>query len=259
MKRTLLLAAVLLAALPATAPAITTNGTFDGNAHPNVGALGVKRADGSFAAFCSGTLVRATVFLTASHCTTGEDRVYVTFDPTDVEPSPDGLLAGRAVTNPAYDPKQVYQHDVSIVRLDAPVGIRPARLPAADLLGRVRAAGTLRDARFTNVGYGTQEKVNGPGGPTFPFLGDRFNSVSSFKALDPRSVHAGQNQANGDGGTCYGDSGGPQFLGAGAAETDVVVSVTSTGDVPCYATSVNTRTDTPAARAFLAAQGVPLP
>ena len=83
--------------------------------------------------------------------------------------------------------------------------------------------------------------------------------MSSFKSLDKAFVHAGQNQSNGDGGTCYGDSGGPQFLGAGSAETDTVVSVTSTGDTPCYATSVNTRTDTAAARKFLASQGVPLP
>src|SRR4051812_48903315 len=113
MKR-LLLCVALLATFPASASAITTDGTFDGNGHPNVGAMGVKSANGSFSVFCSGTLVTSTVFLTASHCTTGEDRIYVTFDPTDVEPTPSKLYAGRAVTNPAYDPRQGYQNDVSI-------------------------------------------------------------------------------------------------------------------------------------------------
>lgn len=53
------------------------------------------------------------------------------------------------------------------------------------------------------------------------------------------------NLATGNGGTCYGDSGGPHFLG------DVVVSVTVTGDVPCKATDKTYRVDTPWARDFL--------
>jgi hypothetical protein len=54
------------------------------------------------------------------------------------------------------------------------------------------------------------------------------------------------NQATGDGGTCYGDSGGPHFLGS------VVVSVTVTGDVWCKATDKTYRVDTKPARDFLA-------
>jgi secreted trypsin-like serine protease len=60
-----------------------------------------------------------------------------------------------------------------------------------------------------------------------------------------------QTQATGDGGTCNGDSGGPEFLGAGATETPIQVSVTVTGDVQCHATNVDYRLDTPQARAFL--------
>jgi secreted trypsin-like serine protease len=61
-----------------------------------------------------------------------------------------------------------------------------------------------------------------------------------------------------DGGTCSGDSGGPQFLGAGATETPIQVSITITGDVECFATNVDYRIDTPQARAFLS-QFVTLP
>ena len=60
-----------------------------------------------------------------------------------------------------------------------------------------------------------------------------------------------QNEAHGDSGACYGDSGGPTFLGAGDDESDIVVAVTSTGDVPCWSTNVSGRTDSPSARAFL--------
>ena len=50
------------------------------------------------------------------------------------------------------------------------------------------------------------------------------------------------NEATGDGGTCYGDSDGPHFLGS------VVVSVTVTGDVWCKATDKTYRVDTKPAR-----------
>lgn len=144
--------------------------------------------------------------------------------------------------------------------LDQPVvGIEPAGLPTEGLLDDLDASGTLRDTLFTNVGYGTQEQQVVPGtGPTFPFTGDRWRSVSTFIALTPEQLHLGQRRSHGEGGTCYGDSGGPQFLGAGEDETNIVISVTSTGDGPCYATNVTTRTDTEDAREFLG-QFVALP
>jgi hypothetical protein len=52
-----------------------TFGQPDGNRHPNVGAL----VDGSIA-YCSGTLISETVFLTAAHCGTEGETVMVTFD-----------------------------------------------------------------------------------------------------------------------------------------------------------------------------------
>ena len=55
------------------------------------------------------------------------------------------------------------------------------------------------------------------------------------------------NPSHGDGGTCYGDSGGPNFLGS----TDIVAATTVTGDTPCRATNVDYRMDTASARAFL--------
>ena len=53
------------------------------------------------------------------------------------------------------------------------------------------------------------------------------------------------NQATDNGGTCFGDSGGPHFLG------DVVVAVTVTGDSMCKATDKAYRVDTPWALDFL--------
>jgi hypothetical protein len=53
------------------------------------------------------------------------------------------------------------------------------------------------------------------------------------------------NVSTGDGGTCYGDSGGPHFLGS------TVVALTVTGDTWCKATDKDYRVDTAQARAFL--------
>ena len=82
MRRGVVLAGIaLLAALALAAPAgAITNGTLDGNRHPEVGALlaPVAYSDGTWAA-CSGTLIAPTVFLTAAHCDLDVDRVAVTF------------------------------------------------------------------------------------------------------------------------------------------------------------------------------------
>jgi hypothetical protein len=63
-----------------------------------------------------------------------------------------------------------------------------------------------------------------------------------------------QNPSTGDGGTCYGDSGGPNFLG----DSQVIASITITGDIPCRSRNVTYRLDTLSARAFLG-QFVTLP
>ena len=72
----------------------------------------------------------------------------------------------------------------------------------------------------------------------------------AFDALNPSWVRLAMTAPQGNGGACYGDSGGPDF-----AEIDgspVLAATTITGDGPCYATNVAYRLDAPAARAFLA-------
>ena len=105
--------------------------------------------------------------------------------------------------------------------------------------------------KFTAVGYGNQERVVGGGPPVFGPYGSRRVAVGSFFALNKNWLRLSMNPALGDGGTCYGDSGGPNFLGAYETETNMIVGVTSTGDTPCRATNVIYRVDTPSAREFL--------
>jgi hypothetical protein len=131
-------------------------------------------------------------------------------------------------------------------------GITPARLPTAGSLGSL-GAGT----RFTSVGYGAQS-VTIDQGPAFHYADVRYVATGGLNAVTPSWLRISMNPARGDGGTCYGDSGGPNFLGAGAGETSIVAGTTITGDFMCRATNVDYRMDTASARAFLG-QYVTLP
>ena len=250
MRRTLVLSALLLALAAAPALAITY-GQPDGNLHPEVGALVGHFTSGTFP-YCSGALVSPTVFVTAAHCDLGTSRVFVTFDSEFSSKSK--LLAGTFYGDPLYNQTQSDPHDLAVVVLDKPVnGVTPARLPAAGSMGALSVG-----APFTSVGYGGQEAVNQPGGPVIGFLDTREYSTGSLNSINPAWLRLSQNIHTGDGGTCYGDSGGPNFVGASRTETNVIGGTTITGDALCKATNVTDRLDTPGARAFLG-QFVQLP
>jgi secreted trypsin-like serine protease len=234
---------LLVSVLAATVLAITY-GQPDGNRHPEVGALVGEFSSGTFP-YCSGTLIAPNVFLTAAHCNLGTSRVYVTFDTKFSSKSK--LYAGTYYFDPQYNQAQNDTHDIAVVVLDRPVnGIAPARLPQAGQLDALKV-----NQKFTVVGYGGQEPVNQPGGPVIAYLDTREFSVASLNSINPGWLRLSQNPATGDGGACYGDSGGPNFLGAGASETNIIAGTTITGDALCKATNVIYRTDTASARNFL--------
>jgi secreted trypsin-like serine protease len=242
--------AILLASGVASA---ITYGHPDGNRHPYVGALVGADEDGEFV-FCSGTLIAPDVFLTAAHCTAaieqfGFDFEGVTFDNV-FDPETSVVYPGTPHTNPAYPGPSSDTKDIAVVVLDEEVtGIQPASLPRAGLLDRLARNDSLKGQRFTAVGYGATERTHelGSGTPVFGEGGTRMYSVSTFAALNKAWLRLSQNPSTGDGGTCYGDSGGPNFLG----NSRTIVSITITGDSVCRATNVTYRLDTPSARAFL--------
>lgn len=123
----------------------------------------------------------------------------------------------------------------------------------------MKAAGTLnQQTLFTSVGYGFLGFSTGGSAPSPVRDQARNYAVGSYNALDPDQLHLSQNTALGDGGTCNGDSGGPNFIGSGSEESAVIAGITSTGDTYCKATNVTYRLDTATARSFLG-QYVALP
>jgi secreted trypsin-like serine protease len=261
-RRSLLIVLLAVAALllpAATANAITF-GQPDGNRHPNVGALVADWDEESPGpdVFCSGTLIAPTVFLTAAHCIAslearGITEVWVTFaaDYDEDAASPGGLIAGTPVAHPEFGAGGVSDtHDIAVVLLDeAPAGITPAQLPTAGLLDELQASHQLRSQTFTAVGYGTvrEDKTGGP--HAFFFDAIRRYALQSALNLEKAWLLLSMNPSTGSGGTCYGDSGGPHFLGG--VESNLIVSITITGDAMCRATDKTYRLDTAAARDFL--------
>jgi trypsin len=241
------LAAVLTAASPVFA---IVSGEPDGDGHPNVGLLAADIPGRGLSPVCSGTLISPTVFLTAAHCTArlewmGVERVLVTFDRVASRSS--SFVSGRTYTSPHFNQRHSDPHDIAVVVLDSPVvGVTPARLPTAGLLDQM-ALGNRADTTFTPVGYGATGWLPAPGGPAFQADGLRRIGSSSFNALTRAWLKLSQNPATGDSGTCYGDSGGPNFV----AGSDVIAAITITGDAVCRATNVTYRLDTPYARWFL--------
>lgn len=256
--RRLVAAAAAVAALAGAGSVLAiTYGRPDGDAHPNVGALVAEKSPGDLRLVCSGSLLSPTVFVTAGHCTDflagqGITRVFVTFDPAFTPSST--LHPGTYVTNPDFR-KVADDADIAVVLLASPIdSIAPARLPSAGLLDALQDQHALKDATFTVVGYGVPEPPPGTKKHDFPAPGDRRFATAGFNALTKQYLHVSQNPALGFGGSCYGDSGAPDFVGT----TDMIAAIAITGDTYCRSSSDDYRLDTPAARAFLG-QFVSLP
>ncbi|SDL00461.1 trypsin-like serine protease [Streptomyces indicus] len=220
---------------------------------------------------CSGTMIDAGTFLTAAHCTTdwpANVKFYVSLD-QDVQGGLDAAakqypgdpagqaaavgVQGTAVNHPAYPGPASDTHDIAVVELPAAAvasrwSFTPARLPSASQLEKAAPQG-LNATSFTVVGYGTQKAQRGPGGHTHPGGGVRMKAPVTFNALSGAWLRLGMTAPQGNGGACYGDSGGPNYAILNGTRT--LVATTITGDTPCYATNVTYRLDTPAARAFL--------
>jgi secreted trypsin-like serine protease len=219
-----------------------TYGVPDGNGHPNVGGLVYPQAfsDGTWL-YCSGTLISPTVFLTAAHCDIGSSRVTVTFD--SAYQDGDKTFVGTWHADPQYGHDQSDPHDLAVVVFDKPIkGIAPALLPAAGSLSNLPG-----NQQITAVGYGAYEVTNQPGGHRYLYNDVRGMAVGMLNSITPSWLRVSENRATGNGGGCYGDSGGPNFLGG----TNTIAATTITGDAICRSTNTVYRLDTNSARSFL--------
>lgn len=240
------------------------NGEYTGSAYSNVGALlfdwkgdGIDGND----LFCTGSLIAPTVFLTAGHCvitsyTPPGSQFYVSFSPDLFAKSFRYIKATGYVAHPEYGHDQAHWNDLALVFLPkgSTKGITPVKLPTAGILDQLHAKGALGRTLFVNVGYGVSATSTGI--PGFPWDGKRNFSKSEFMGLQPTWLGLLMNEsATGEGGDCYGDSGGPKFIDG---DNSTIYATVTTGDANCRATSWDWRLDIPESRAFLG-KYVPLP
>jgi len=235
---------VLILLLSSTMPAsAVTDGEPDGEGHPYVVLL-LMDVDGSPAYRCSATLLSPTVVLTAGHCTSnypdGDYSGMRIFYESDVQNGdntypfaggPNSIEAVAWYTHPLFETAPFFVHDVGVVILQEPGLVlgEYGTLPQVNQLDALKTRRGLQNVTFTSVGYGLQmsfpdaaswkehnqkirmvahpklNQINVPG-----FTGD-------YSLLLSNNAHTG--------GTCFGDSGGPNFLG----DSHIVAGVTSFG------------------------------
>lgn len=251
---TTVLAAIVAAAMGAPAAQAVVNGQADQGQHPWVGALVSHDPEtGERYLICTGTLISKKVFLTAAHCLVDEptDFMEVSFDSfvgaPDVGPDVK-LYRGKAFGHPKFVDETAPgdTHDIAVVVLDQKVKQAPAaRLPERNLLNDLVEWGVADRAKYKVVGYGREGYDAGE--DAFFGGGSRRFAFSGFGSLEPFKLNTTQVAAEGEGGTCRGDSGGPVFL----RNTRIIVGIVSDGDPLCQESGVNYRVDTKSARSFL--------
>jgi secreted trypsin-like serine protease len=250
MRKLAVLLAVFLALVVVAVPALAITWGEPDTEHTNVGAMVVHFVEHGKIQMCSGTLVHERVFLTAGHCTSGWEGYdilgfYVNFDEDALN---EGTLleVDDIITHPDYRWGPTSNpHDVGALVLSEPVeGITPATLPDEGFLDDLRKDGLLNQgkekAKFTIVGYGGT--LNWPP-PEVVYEDKRQYAVSEYRALLKSWLRMSQNHATDDGGSCYGDSGGPAFWVDPETGDETLVGITSWGDVPCVSTGFNYRVD----------------
>ena len=272
-RRLVAIATAILLALTLVAPVgAITNGVPDGNNHPYVGLLVFDAAPGEPAWRCSGSLISPTVVVTAGHCTDGAvaARIWFQEDVTyDAFPFPlypyggpgSGAIEGTPYTNPLYrSPENPYgggnglpafsYRDTGVVVLSEPVIMSEyAQLPTAGLVD------TLENKTAVDfVGYGVQYQAQIPGNvlpqppPFNRWAGPRIRNYAPSELVSGKFVNSAEymrlalNPGGGSGGTCFGDSGGPDLLGG----TSTILAVNSyVTNVNCGGVGYSARVDVP--------------
>jgi len=262
MKKVTLAMALALALLISTmgSASAITNGQPDNGNHPYVGLVvfDVLNEDGNQVPShrCSASLLSPTVLLTAGHCTDGTVAARVWFD-EDLTANTEYPLIGTT----SYDgTPYTFQDfctscgnglpgfaagDVGIVVLSEPVPTTTvseyAELPDEGLVDSLQ-----NKTSVDFVGHGVQEQRRGGGPPVWTGLRVRLFAPSEL--VSGNFVHSDEflklalNPGGGSGGTCFGDSGGPDLLSG----TDTVLGVNSyVTNSNCTGVGYSFRVDTP--------------
>jgi hypothetical protein len=239
-QRLALLAAAAVGALAvAASPAAAITGNYEKDfVHDYVGLLVFyttpdPTTGDPFSHRCSGTLISPTVVVTAGHCTEGVDEGRVYFqqaaapnydpnafggwggDPTTGYPYQNGVTFSRA-DNFGFGNFEDYpeNRDAGVVVLDSPYTPPSGQfgiLPGVGAVDAYVAANAKQDTRFRSSGYGVSDQDPRP-----VSFRERLMAwgwlVENASRVTPYNLKTTANPAQGKGGSCSGDSGGPVFF-----------------------------------------------
>jgi V8-like Glu-specific endopeptidase len=209
------------------------HGTLDGNNHRAV-VLIVMDIAGDPAFRCSGTLLSARVVLTAGHCTgePGEFSGMRVFTEADVDngnnnypfPGPNTVEAKSWASHPLFTEALFFLHDVGVIVLNKDVPLPASAYGVLPGVNQLDGLKSNANTTFTSVGYGLQ-RIN-----PVKLIEERVRMFAEPHLIQINTPSTGpgtmllSNNAS-TGGICFGDSGGPNYLGS----SNVVAGVTSFG------------------------------
>jgi len=274
MKKSLLMVAILLIGI-SSVMAVSNGQVDDGEpaVHPNVG-IGCGLTDGEVSGLSvySGVLIAPDAYLTtARNAYTTQQRMnlgyreYVTFHwfPWDAQvPAQVVEVTGTLIEDgyeyieemgglEAFQSPRPSKAGLGVLYLATPQYDLPiAALPEPGLLDELSAQNGLKDAPITAAGFGIEMHFDPGQGPYFTnWLGARTYATLEYQALGPKFLILSMNEELGNGGVCFGDEGGPNYLDVDGAP--VLVALTAFYDSSCRTLSRALRLDTETSQAFL--------
>lgn len=242
---------------------------------------------------CTGTLIDADTVVTAGHCTYGvglegevpadalhggsdvwfsvsEAPDYSILPPSStfvpdrnqdrydawsaaLDGSSSWAEAEMTFTHPEYVDAAFLLHDLGVVELSEPIQLsKYGALPEEDYLDKYYSTKAKQRGLFESVGYGLEDS-----GPKFGLGGDTRKKVDR-KLVSFKGAYGLKNIAvkfsHNNGGTCFGDSGGPTFdiTTSAIASRNIITAVTSFGNNYNCNASGSYRIDQPDDLEFLA-------
>jgi secreted trypsin-like serine protease len=170
-------------------------------------------------------MLTPTVVLTAGHCTEAPAAFAVVYTASDVRTDQSYAFASRLFVHPEYDNAPWWTNDVGAAILDTPLDLPDSAYGELPEVGSLSDLKTGKKSMFTAVGYGLQQ-INPAfyeAEPVRMRANPHLLQVDVAGFVGPYSLLLSNN--NSTGGTCFGDSGGPNFLN----DSNVVAGVTSFG------------------------------